>query len=94
MKNLIWYLFAGTRGGEMRAKIIGILIKTPKNAHQLSKDLKVDYKTIQHHLKVLYKNQIIVAVNKEAYGATYFISSLMEENLSTFKEIWERFGKK
>ena len=94
MQNLIWYLFAATRGGNMRAKIIDSLIKKPRNANQLAKDLKVDYKTIRHHLRVLYENSMIVIVNKEAYSATYFISSLMKENIITFEEIWKRFGKK
>ena len=78
----------------MRAKIINCLMTKPRNANKLAKDLKVDYKTIQHHLKVLYENKLIVAVNKDAYGAIYFISNVMEENIITFKEIWERFGKK
>ena len=78
----------------MRAKIIDSLIKKPRNANQLAKDLKVDYKTIRHHLRVLYENSMIVIVNKEAYSATYFISSLMKENIITFEEIWKRFGKK
>ena len=94
MQNLIWYLFAATRGGNMRAKIIDSLIKKPRNANQLAKDLEVDYKTIRHHLRALYENRMIVVVNKEAYGATYFISPLMKENIFTFEEIWKRFGKK
>ena len=94
MKNLIWYLFAATRGGEMRAKIIDSLIKEPRNANQLAKYLNVDYKTIQHHLKVLYENRMIAVIGKEAYGTTYFISPLMEENITAFREIWKRFGKK
>ncbi len=94
MHNLIWYLFAATRGGEMRAKIIDSLITKPKNANQLARDLKVDYKTIQHHLRVLYENRMMVIVNEGTYGATYFISPLMKENIITFEEIWKRFGKK
>ena len=93
MKNLIWYLFAATRGGEMRAKIIDALIEKPRNANQLAKDLKVDYKTIQHHLRVLYENRMIVVVNKEAYGATYFTSHLMMEILSHLKRFGRDLGK-
>lgn len=94
MKNLIWFLFAGTRGGEMRARIINSIKAKPKNANQLSKDLKVDYKTIQHHLKTLSKNRLLTIENKNEYGATYFISPLMKENMQIFNEIWEGFGKK
>lgn len=93
MKNLIWFLFAGTRGGNMRARIIDSLNRKPKNAHQLAKELKVDYKTVQHHLKTLSKNKLLVVENKEQYGAVYFISQLMKEQMQTFNDIWERFGK-
>jgi len=64
MKNLIWYLFAGTRGGETRVLIVTSLKKKPMNANQLSSALHLDYKTIQHHIRILLDNQIISAVNK------------------------------
>ena len=94
MKNLVWYLFAGTRGGETRILIATTLKKKPMNAHQLSKALNLDYKTVQHHLRVLLENQIITAVNKGKYGAVYFISESMEQLWNDFQSIWKRFGKK
>ncbi len=74
--------------------MINSLKQKPKNAHQLSKDLKVDYKTIQHHLKILYENSLITVMNKGEYGATYFLSSIIEDNMKELEEIWKRFGKK
>ena len=94
MKNIIWYLFAGTRGGETRCKIINVLLRKPMNANQLAVHLNLDYKTIQHHIEILEENRLVNSINKGAYGAIYFISSLMKENIVTFGEIWERFGKK
>jgi len=94
MKNLLWYLIAGTKGGETRGRIINILKKTPHNANKLSESLKLDYKTIRHHLKILEKNNIIEAVNKGNYGATYFLTEIIEENMELFDQIWARFGKK
>ena len=94
MKQIIWYLIAGTRGGETRARIIKVVKKTPMNANQLTKTLKLDYKTIQHHLKILVDNHIFHVVNKGKYGAVYFLSSGMEENLKELGSIWERFGQK
>ena len=94
MKNLLWYLVAGTRGGETRGKIIELLNKKPSNANKISEILKLDYKTVRHHLGVLEKNNIIVAVNKGNYGAVYFLSELMESNIKVFGEIWAQFGKK
>ena len=93
-KRLLWYLIASTRGGVNRAKIINFLAESPSNANQLSIQLKLDYKTIIHHLDVLKKNSLIITENEESYGATYFISPLIEKNYSAFKEIMVTIGKK
>ena len=94
MKNLLWYLIAGTKGGETRGRIIELLRKNPCNANKITEMLKLDYKTIRHHLEVLEKNNIITAVNKGNYGAVYFLSELMNANYKLFEEIWVQFGKK
>jgi len=94
MKNLLWYLIAGTKGGETRGKIINLLNKTPSNANKISEILNLDYKTVRHHLSVLEKNNIITAVNKGNYGAVYFLSEIMKASLIIFNEIWAQFGKK
>jgi len=94
MKNLLWYLVAGTKGGETRGKIIDFLKKNPSNANKIAEILKLDYKTIRHHLEVLEKNNIITAVNKGGYGAVYFLSEIMNANYKLFGEIWAEFGKK
>ncbi len=93
-KRLLWYLIGSTRGGINRAKIINFLKENPSNANQLSNQLKMDYKTIIHHLDVLKKNGLVVAENEESYGATYFISPLLEKNYSAFEEIGDKIGKK
>jgi DNA-binding transcriptional ArsR family regulator len=93
-KRLLWYLIASTRGGVNRAKIINFLSESPSNANQLSNQLKLDYKTIIHHLDVLKENSLIVTDNEESYGATYFISPIIEKNFSAFKEIMVTIGKK
>jgi DNA-binding transcriptional ArsR family regulator len=93
-KRLLWYLISSTRGGVNRAKIINFLNENPSNANQLANQLKMDYKTIIHHLEVLKKNGLVVTENEESYGATYFISPLMEKNYSALKEIGDKIGKK
>lgn len=91
MKNLLWYLIAGTRGGETRGKIIELLNKTPSNANKIAEMLNLDYKTVRHHLEVLEKNNIITAVNKGNYGAVYFLSEIMKANLQIFNEILKKY---
>ena len=58
-RRLLWFLFAGSRGGENRMKIIDLLKDRPYNINQLSESLGLDYKAIQHHIVVLQKNNII-----------------------------------
>ena len=94
MKNLLWYLIAGTKGGETRGKILDLINKNPSNANKIAETLNLDYKTVRHHLKVLEKNNIITSINKGNYGAVYFLSEIMKPNLPIFSEIWDKFGKK
>jgi DNA-binding transcriptional ArsR family regulator len=93
MKNIVYYLFLGTRGGETRALIAKTLKQQPLNAHQLSRILALDYKTIQHHLRILLDNNILTAVNKGKYGAVYFISPEMSVLWKDFRQILEKVGK-
>jgi len=93
LKYLLGWLIAGTRGGLTRAKIIKALKETPQNANQLANLLRMDYRTIRHHLEVLEKNKMITSVG-EGYGTTYFLSPAMEENYSLFEEILKKIWKK
>jgi DNA-binding transcriptional ArsR family regulator len=93
LKYLLGWLIAGTRGGLTRAKIIIALKETPQNANQLAINLKLDYRTIRHHLEVLEKNKLIVSAG-EGYGTTYFLSPVMEENYALFEEILKKIWKK
>ncbi len=93
MKQLIWYLLAGTKGGESRGRILHLLQKHPANAHQLAQRLKLDYKTIRHHLKVLEKNNCIQTINKGKYNTAYVWSALLEQYKTEFEEIWKQLGR-
>jgi len=92
LKKLIWYLIAGTRGGQTRALIIKALIDRPYNANQLAETMNMDYKTIRHHLDVLLKNGVIT-MEGDKYGAMYFLSKAMETNIDEFNQIWEKIDK-
>jgi DNA-binding transcriptional ArsR family regulator len=93
-KRILWYLIASSRGGVNRAKIIDLVNSRPANANQIASELKLDYKTVLHHLKVLSENGLIITDNKETYGAIYFLTPLMEKNYASFQEILVRIGKK
>ncbi|MGQ9781952.1 MAG: ArsR/SmtB family transcription factor [Nitrososphaeria archaeon] len=74
-------------------KIIKALRKTPQNANQLATLLKLDYRTIRHHLELLQKNRLIVSAG-DKYGVTYFLSPAMEANYALFEEIVAKIGEK
>lgn len=92
VKRLLWFIFAGSKGGINRLRIISTLKKTPLNTNQLAKELGLDYKAIQHHINVLEKNNLITKVG-EKYGMTYFISTFLEVNIEAFDEIVKKLDK-
>jgi len=86
MRQLLGWLITGTKGGKTRAQIIKTLKKSPQNSNQLATLLKVNYKTIRHHLTILEKNKLIISAG-DHYSTAYFLSELMEENYVLFEEI-------
>ena len=93
-KRILWYLIGSTKGGANRARILELINSHPANPNQISSELKLDYKTIIHHLSVLAENGLIITDNKESYGVTYFLTPLMEKNYDSFVEILAKIGKK
>ena len=87
IRQLLWYLVAGTRGGVNRARIIEALHSRPYNANQLSDAVGLDYRTVRHHLDVLQKNGLIVRPTGDAYAAPYFLSPSLEANYAIFEEV-------
>lgn len=85
-KNLLWMVFVGSRGGQNRIRMALTLKKSPLNAHQLSKELGLNYRAIQHHINVLEKNNLVSHVGQK-YGTTYFLSTFLEVNMEVFDEI-------
>jgi Predicted transcriptional regulator len=91
-KRLLWFVFTGSRGGLNRLKIISKLKENPFNINQLAKELNLDYKAIQHHIRVLEKNNMISKVG-EKYNVNYFISTFLEVNMGIFEEIEGKLDK-
>ena len=89
IKRVFWYLFAGMRGGPTRIKIVKLLLNKQCNMNQIKTELHLDYKTVQHHIKTLEENRIIVSEEKK-YGTAYFPSTLLQQNIQIFNEIAEK----
>ena len=92
-RKLLLYLFTGTKGGITRLRIIMLLTERPFNTHQLSKELGLDYKAIQHHMKVLEKNNLVTKVG-EKYGAIFHLSNFLEINIRALDEAIEKLERK
>lgn len=87
MERLLWYLFAGSRGGPTRIDMMRHLLEQPTNAHQLAKDVGRDYKTVEYNLRVLHKHVVVVSDDPKAYGALYYPSKNFLAHLETFEKI-------
>ena len=81
-KELFSSVFTGMSGRYTRMRIICAITEEPMNTLELSKKLEMDYKTIQHNLKVLESNSLIVREG-EGYGDLFFPSELISSNLPT-----------
>jgi len=91
-RRLLWYLFAGSKGGDNRIRIIDLLSKRPYNINQLAEVLGLDYKAIRHHIVVLEKNNLVSKMGQK-YAVLYFISNYLEANIESFNEIRSKIQK-
>jgi DNA-binding transcriptional ArsR family regulator len=85
-RRLLWFLFAGSKGGLNRMKIIDLIREKPYNINQLAESLRLDYKAVQHHISVLEKNNLVTKMG-EKYGVLYFFSNYLESNIEAFNEV-------
>ena len=92
-RKLLLYLFTSTRGGFTRLRIIINLLDHPYNTHQLSQKLELDYKAVQHHMKVLEKNNMVSKIG-EKYGAIFHLSNFLEINIGALDEAIDKLDRK
>ncbi len=83
----LWYLVAGTRGGPNRARILQALRLRPRNAHRLSEDLGIEYRTVRHHLDLLVSHGLLIRPAGNSYASPYFLSPALEANFATLERI-------
>lgn len=89
LKRAVMFSITATRGGPVRLQIILLLLENPRNINELSKRLNMDYKTVQHHMRVLEKSNLIMSSRKR-YGNAYKLSTLLLSNkdiIETLKEL-------
>ena len=86
MEGVLWYVFASTRGGENRARILRAIDEQPRNANRLAETLDLDYTTVRHHLEVLEENNVVTASGDD-YGAVYLPTEQVRANREIVEEV-------
>jgi DNA-binding transcriptional ArsR family regulator len=86
IEKALWYLFAASRGGFNRVRIVRALDQRPQNANELAEDLDVDYNTITHHLDMLQEHDVVEPSDHD-YGKLYFLTDRFENHAETFEQI-------
>lgn len=86
------YLFAGTQGWSVRINIVLLLKERPCNTNQIASALGLDYKAIQHHLKVLEKNNLVIKQGQR-YGVIFFVSPYLESRYQEFQHVVNQLQK-
>ncbi len=92
LRRVLMLSIFGTRGGLVRLKILLMIKESPHNTNELSKKLDLDYKSVQHHIRVLEKSGLIMS-SKKKYGNEYKLSTLLESNKNILREILGNMGK-
>ena len=87
VERALYWIIVGTMGGKNRARILKELLIKPQNTNQLSKILKLDFKTVQHHLKVLEKNKLVMYKGGGGFPKIYFPSQMLEDNIESFNKL-------
>ena len=73
MDTTYFRLFFESPGNFNRVKIVNLLNQRPYNINQISKELNLNYRTVQHHMKVLKENKVVQS-DSNGYGALFSIS--------------------
>ena len=81
-------MLMGENGGQTRMEILDAILIMPSNANQLSKKLKLDYKTITYHLNIICNHKY---ATKEKFGKKtfYYPSDKLIKRLDEYIEIKE-----
>lgn len=92
-RRMLRYMFTATRGGRSRLRIVALLLQDPRNRCQLARAAGMDYKAVQHHLRVMEKNRLVEG-GGGGYGETYRVSALLEHGLCELVSAADALGRK
>ena len=92
-KILVWMVILGSKAPKNRIKIISLLRKNPFNTNQISTSLHLDYKVVERHLETMVEKNLLKKMGQK-YGAMYFLSPTLTENLELFDKLISEIGSK
>ena len=91
LRRMLFFLLGGSRGGENRARIIRRIREKPSNMNQLAGDLGLQYKAIQHHVRILMTNSLLVT-SGEKYGVIYSLTPWFQAHIDIFDQVCAKLG--
>jgi predicted transcriptional regulator len=91
LRRLLWFLLGGSRGGENRARIIRCIRAKPSNLNQIAGELGLQYKAVQHHMRILVTNSLVVT-SGEKYGLLYSLNPWFEAHFEEFEQVCNKLG--
>ena len=68
-------------------------MEDPGNIYSISQSLNLNYRTVEHHIRFMEKNDLIVSEGNK-YGRVYFPSPLLISNYEKLNEMLKRAGVK
>lgn len=87
LRQLLWFLIAGGRGGLSRARLLEEIHTRPNNAHRLAAVLNLDYRTVRYHLSLLEENGLVTRSGERSYGEPYSIAPSLLDQFELVREI-------
>ncbi|VVB56635.1 Bacterial regulatory protein, arsR family [uncultured archaeon] len=85
-RRFLFWLLDGTRGGPTRVRLLAILAKRPLNLRQLALAAKLDYSTVEHHIRLMEKHSIVESVGA-GYGRLYALTDLPDARAYVMEKI-------
>lgn len=90
-ERLLWFLLGGSRGGENRARILDEIRRRPSNLNRLAKAIGIDYRSVQHHMIVLQRNNLVISTGLR-YGVVYSVHPFLLYHFETFVCVCRELG--
>jgi PAS domain S-box-containing protein len=87
LKQTLSHVLIGQKGGQKRVQIVQLIKDRPYNINQLAVIMKLNYRTVKHHIDALVKSGLIVSSKTSGYGEAFFISHQLEENYALFEDL-------